>query len=79
MNNQLRKYKKITNAKEIGHLLRQIRKLDNFTIEEASELAGFGNRFISEIERGKPTASLSKVLDISKAYGLTLYRVQIFL
>ncbi len=73
MSKQLQHCKKIIKAKEIGDLLRQIRKSDGFRIEDASDLAGFGNRFISEVERGKPTASLGKVLKISAAYGLKFF------
>lgn len=73
MINKIRLYKEIKTAGELGNVLRQIRKSDGFSIEEASDLTGLGCRFISEAERGKASASLSKILDISTAYGLRFF------
>ncbi len=50
--------KKVSNVKELGAILRQRRKEAGLTLKDAAGMAGVGIRFLSELERGKPTLQL---------------------
>ncbi len=56
----------------LGLLIRQRRKADGMTQAELAGLCGVGNRFLSELERGKATAELGKVLRVLRGLGLEL-------
>jgi len=56
----------------IGELIRRERRRQGLTIEQISVVSGVGRRAISEIERGKPTAEIGKVLALIGALGLRL-------
>lgn len=56
----------------LGRLIRQRRKGDRMTQSEAAALCGVGNRFLSELERGKATAELGKTLRVLRGLGLEL-------
>jgi len=65
-------YGKIDSVDAIGRLLRQKRKADGLTQAEAAGLCGVGVRFFSEVENGKPTAEVGRVLRILRGLGLEL-------
>ena len=65
--------KKIYDIEEIGQLLRQKREEQGLNQKEFAEAAGVGNRIVSEVERGKPTAQIDKVLKLLKYAGLSIY------
>jgi len=54
--------------------VRSARKRHRMTQAELAGLSGTGLRFVSELERGKPTVALNKVLVVLATLGL---RVQI--
>ena len=56
----------------LGTAVRQARKAHGLTQAELAGLAGTGPRFISELERGKASAELGKVLDVLAVLGLRL-------
>lgn len=60
---------KINKAEDIGMLIRERRKEMNMTQKGAAELCGVGVRFLSELERGKPTLEIDKVLSVASAFG----------
>ncbi|MDD3375246.1 MAG: helix-turn-helix transcriptional regulator [Candidatus Omnitrophica bacterium] len=60
----------IKNTKQLGQVIRKRRKELKLTQKEVSDLCNTGNRFISELENGKPTVQLEKVLKIINALGL---------
>lgn len=62
----------ISGTRELGQLIRQRRKALGLTQLDAAGLCGVGERFLSELERGKPTASLGKTLQVLRRLGLTL-------
>lgn len=62
----------ISSVQELGTLIRQVRKAQGMTQEDVSGLAGFGNRFIIDLERGKATVQAQKVLDVLALLGLEL-------
>ena len=65
----------IKDSKALGKLIREHRKSMGLTQRDAAGLCGVGERFLSELERGKPTAALGKVLQVIKRLGLRI-RVQ---
>lgn len=63
----------IPNAKKLGMVVRDARKQQGLTQEDLAGLTGTGRRFISDLEQGKETAELGKVLLVLAALGLALY------
>ncbi len=59
-------------ALELGALVRARRKAEGFTQSRAAALCGVGPRFLSELERGKPTAELGKVLRVLRGFGIVV-------
>ena len=57
---------------EIGAVIRDTRKAQGLRQPELAAAAGVGLRFLVELERGKPTAQLGKVLAILAALGCDL-------
>ena len=57
---------------EIAAAVRAARKRHAMTQAELAGLSGTGLRFISELERGKPSLALNKVLAVLSALGLRL-------
>lgn len=43
------------------------------TQRDAAGLCGVGERFLSELERGKPSASLGKTVQVLKRLGLRIF------
>ena len=66
-------YGKICTVAEIGALVRRRRMEDGVYQSEAAGLAGVGTRFLSELERGKETAEIGKVLRVMERLGLVVW------
>jgi y4mF family transcriptional regulator len=62
----------ITNCKELGGLLRKKRKAQKLTQGQVAEYCGVSVKFISEVERGKETAEIGKVLSLLNTLGIDL-------
>ncbi len=56
----------------IGTFVRDRRKAGQMTQRELGELAAVGTRFISELERGKPSVRLSVVNKVLAVFGKSL-------
>ncbi len=63
---------KIKSAKDLGYYLQGYRTSQKLTQTDISGLANTGNRFIIELENGKETVQLKKVLDVLSALGLEM-------
>lgn len=63
----------INNPGELGQLLRKHRMAMGLTQRDAAGLCGVGERYLSELERGKPTASLGKALQVMRRLGLKIH------
>jgi HTH-type transcriptional regulator / antitoxin HipB len=61
---------KIKTTEDIGRLIREKRKNDGLTQTDLAGLCGVGKRFISELENGKPTIQIMKVLQVLACVGL---------
>ena len=65
--------KKLIRSTEIGARIREIRKAQGVSQETLAGLAGTGQRYISELERGKATARIGEMLKVLEALGAGLY------
>ena len=63
---------KILSTKLLGDVVRQQRKSQGTTQVEFASLCGVGVRFISDLENGKSTIELGKVLQVLNSLGLEL-------
>ncbi|WP_029916982.1 helix-turn-helix transcriptional regulator [Pelobacter seleniigenes] len=64
---------KVSTVEDIGHLVRAKRKQLGVLQEEAAGLSGVGTKFLSQLENGKETAEIGRVLQVLKSMGLELY------
>lgn len=62
----------INNSVEFGARLARARKALGLTQRDLALAIGVGERFIVELEAGKPTAQLGKALAAAKAAGMRL-------
>lgn len=58
--------------KQLGAVIRARRKELKVTQKDLAMTCGTGLRFISDIEKGKPTCQIGKVLKVIQALGLEL-------
>ena len=65
--------KKQVTATDVGARIREIRKAQGVSQETLAGLAGTGQRYISELERGKETARLGEMLKVLNALGAGVY------
>ena len=63
---------KLSSSAELGQLVRQTRKEQGLTQLDVAGLAGLSNRFIIDLERGKATLQIQKVLNVLALLGLEL-------
>ncbi|MPZ19802.1 MAG: type II toxin-antitoxin system Y4mF family antitoxin [Luteitalea sp.] len=59
-------------AEQIGAVVRQARLAQGLRQDQLAAAAGVGVRFLVELERGKPTVRLGKVLAVLDALGCRL-------
>jgi len=75
MTNQDRKQNQpvaIRSTRDLGNLVREVRVAQKMTQADILGLANTGNRFIVELENGKPTVQFQKVLDVLDTLGLEI-------
>ncbi|GAB7027540.1 helix-turn-helix domain-containing protein [Geotalea toluenoxydans] len=63
---------KISNAGDIGRIIKQKRKEDDLTLEQAAAVCGVSYVFLSSLENGKETVRLNKVLQVLHCLGIEL-------
>ncbi len=63
---------RIRTTAHLGRLLRAYRKSQGLSQVDAAALAGVGERFLSELERGKKTAEIGLVFRVLDRFGLTM-------
>ena len=64
---------RLKNISSIGAKIRSIRKAQGISQETLAGLAGTGQRYISELERGKETVRIRELLKLLDALGGGLY------
>ncbi|MDX2259840.1 MAG: helix-turn-helix transcriptional regulator [Hyphomicrobiaceae bacterium] len=62
----------VSTAPDIGLLVRSVRKERKLAQQELADHAGVGRRFLSELENGKPTLEIGKVLAVLATCGIEL-------
>lgn len=62
----------IQSPQDLGALIRRTRKAQGLSQKEVAGIGRTGNRVIVDIESGKPTVQLQKVLDLLDLLGLQL-------
>lgn len=62
----------MTTTQDIGQIIRDTRKSMGLRQEALAGAAGVGLRFLVELERGKPSVRLDKMLAVLDALGLEL-------
>ena len=62
----------IRSVEDLGSLIQCVRKEQGLTQIDISGLAHTGNRYIVDLEKGKPTIQMQKALDVLALLGLEL-------
>lgn len=60
-------------CKELGARLRSVRKAQGITQVQLAALVGTGTRFISELENGKASAEIGKIMAVVQALGMGMF------
>lgn len=63
---------RIITAMDLGKLIRASRKKAKLTQAELAAASGIGERFIRELEKGKPSCQLEKALLVVQMLGIKL-------
>ena len=61
---------RVTDVATLGREIRKRRKTIGYTQKYIADFTGFSISFISDIERGKPTAEIGKVLYLINVLGM---------
>ena len=64
---------KITDSKSLGQAIRKRRKELKYTQAYLSDFTGLSVTFISDVERGKPTAEIQKTIKLVNILGMDLF------
>lgn len=64
---------KVTDSKSLGIALKTRRKELHYTQLYLAEFTGLSVTFISDVERGKPTAELEKTIRLANTLGLDIF------
>lgn len=62
----------VHDTRELGRLVRRARRTVGLTQIELAGMAGLGERFIVDLERGKATCEIGKVLEVMKLLKLRM-------
>lgn len=63
----------LLSCKEVGKLIRELRKKQGVTQEQLAGVANTGVRFIGDLENGKETCQIGKMLRVLSALGVDLH------
>ena len=62
----------IRNTAELGRMVRELRRAQKITQAQLAGLANTGIRFISDLENGKATCQIGKVLRVIETLGFDM-------
>jgi y4mF family transcriptional regulator len=62
----------VSSVADIGKIIMATRKSNGLTQVDLAGLSNSGNRFLVDLEKGKPTIQMQKALDILSLLGLEL-------
>ncbi len=60
-------------VKDIGKIIRKVRRSQGLTQEQLAAFCGCGRRFIIELENGKPGCHFGKIIQVLSALGIELH------
>lgn len=60
----------VFDADDFGRAIRERRRQLGYTQSDIASASGVGTMFVSQLERGKPTAELGKALRVAAMLGL---------
>jgi len=63
----------VKTVETLGKMVRQKRKESKLTQEEVAGLSDVGTRFLSELENGKKSLEIGKVLSVLHSLGIDLF------
>jgi len=63
---------KIIDSESLGQAIRERRKELNYTQAFLAEFTGLSVTFISDVERGKPTAEIGKIIQLLHILGMDI-------
>jgi y4mF family transcriptional regulator len=63
---------KIMTAESFGKLIRSTRKTAQLTQADLAAASGIGERFVRELEKGKPSCQLEKALLVAQMLGIKI-------
>jgi y4mF family transcriptional regulator len=64
--------KTIVSSRQLGILIKKIRKNNKITQKNLAAVCGTGVRFIQDLEKGKPSCELQKSLMVANMLGIKL-------
>lgn len=64
---------RVETPRDIGLAVRRKRKEQGILQEKAAGLSGVGTKFLSQLENGKETAEIGKILQVLRSLGLEIY------
>jgi HTH-type transcriptional regulator/antitoxin HipB len=59
-------------VKQLGQAIRQVRKTSRLTQRDAAAFCNVSLPFLNQVEQGKPTAQIGKVLDVCSRFGIRI-------
>ncbi len=62
----------ITDTKKLGIYIKNTRKEQHLTQADLAIAANVGVRFLVDLENGKETAQIGKVINVCRALGITI-------
>ena len=65
--------KQVISSKALGAIVQKVRKQQQLTQLDVALVVNSGNRYLSELENGKPSVQLQKTLDTLQALGIKIY------
>jgi y4mF family transcriptional regulator len=63
---------KISKAEDFGELIRKVRRQQKLKQVDLATASGTGERFIVDLEKGKPTCELEKSLHVARMLGIKI-------
>ena len=65
--------KVITDIRQLGWMIRGVRKAQALTQEQLAATCGVGVRFIRELEKGKESCHIGKAIMVTRMLGISLF------
>ena len=62
----------ITDTKKLGEYIKRVRKTQQLTQADLAIAANVGVRFLVDLENGKKTAQIEKIINVCNALGIVI-------